>query len=113
MSHAWGQVISEDKEILGWFEYDGTSDTCITQIYKTVEEVNENWRSFKRSDCKCGRAPTSVIIYTSYGRGFYWHGEACVRCMAITGGISPYGNDWDEIGPEQTEGHPIPGYKVD
>lgn len=89
MSHSSGTVtfISDDKKY--WFEYNGTSDICIPMIYKTQEEMEENWRSGKWRTCYCGNESEEVVIEDShYGEGFSWKGKACRKCMCITEGLN-------------------------
>jgi len=85
MSHASGEVI-KDKKVVGYFEYNGTSDIVFPKIRDTIEEVSDNWREeepFNRQ-CTCGLPPEKVLIWSSYGAGFYWDGEACLICKVIT-----------------------------
>lgn len=87
MSHSLGMIFSRDEKpkVLAYYEYDGTSDVCRPRLFNTSDEVHDNWRTkdFWR-ECKCGNAPTPVWIYSGYGGGFYWEGEACLKCHAIT-----------------------------
>lgn len=85
MSHALGEVIKDGK-VVGFFEYNGTSDIACSAVQKSVTDVTTYWRSPDNCrKCECGRAPESVILYSSYGGGFYWESTACFHCMAITG----------------------------
>jgi hypothetical protein len=68
------------------FEYNGTSDVCLTALYRTHEEMHEHWRSWAEKKCTCGK-DEPVRIYTDYAMGFSYNGRACRYCMAITDGI--------------------------
>lgn len=87
MSHATGAVRFKDGQQL-YFEYDGTSDVCIPMLWKTTEEVSENWRSGKWKDCTCGGLDEPVSIFSDYGNGTSWPGRACRACMVITDGLT-------------------------
>lgn len=107
MSHANGEVWSLDGKCLGFYEYDGTSDIVLPAIWPTREEMQKHWRNQPWNECHCGKRRTEVLIYTDYGGGSYWHGTACLLCMAVVGGADPYGQYSDEH-LEMTEGHPFP-----
>lgn len=88
MSHASGQVI-KNKKVVGYFEYNGTSDIVYPKIRDSMEAVSNHWREdqpFSRT-CSCGRPPEDVVLWSSYGAGFYWEGKACLRCKVIMGEI--------------------------
>lgn len=91
MSHAVGAVKFADGEIL-FYEYNGTSDVAIPQLWPTTQEVDDNWRSGEWRNCQC--APVAVhepvSIMTTYGGGFYWNGRACRQCMSIVDGFQPF-----------------------
>lgn len=89
MSHAYGQVKFEDGTILH-FEYNGTVDVAMTQLFDSREGVKEHWReSLRYVECNCGN-DEPVELATDYGSGKSWNGRACRHCMAITGGFEPY-----------------------
>jgi hypothetical protein len=88
MSHAGGTVTFKDGDILH-FEYNGTSDICIPMLYTTEDELSDNWRNGQWRECSCENEHEDVIIYSSYGGGFDWHGKACRVCMCITEGLNP------------------------
>ena len=99
MSHAAGAVKFPDGEIYH-YEYNGTADVVVPHLYKTFDEMRDNWRrpDFWK-ECEVGehnREP--VEIATTYGSGFYWYGVACKECMCITAGFEPdYSPDRDEL----------------
>jgi hypothetical protein len=97
MSHATGQVIKDDA-IIAYYEYNGTVDVAQPKLYLTKEEVSANWRTYPDAECTCGKASEDVLLYTSYGAGYYWPGRVCMSCLAITDGRTP---DYD------TPGHPL------
>ena len=88
MSHAMGKVIFQDGLKL-YFEYNGTCDIVINHLYKTKEEVNNNWRNHSSLKCTC-KKDEPVEIETNYGGGIYWSGKACKKCKAFTKGFTPY-----------------------
>lgn len=85
MSHSLGAVRFPDKTIM-FYEYDGTSDIVLPWLYKTAQEVRDNWRSKTRvwEHCKCERELEKVEIYTCYGFGFYLDGLACRHCERVS-----------------------------
>jgi hypothetical protein len=96
MSHAMGIVYSKDhKDILGYFEYNGTSDVACSKIQDIPERVSYNWRkdgALGKCDCLEGNH-IPVILFTYYGDGFEWESEYCPKCMVITGQLDPFPND--------------------
>ena len=86
MSHANGKARFPDGVILH-FEYNGTSDVCIPNLWDTYEEMHANWRGDQWATCTCGQPSEPVELYNDYGDGTYWPGEACRKCMAITKGL--------------------------
>lgn len=99
MSHSLGEVW-KDGVLRAHFEYNGTCDTVRARLHEAIDGVTDNWRDDNWRFCTCGQSPETVIIYSSYGGGFYWEGKACFVCMAITDGFAPDGNS--------TDGHPFP-----
>ncbi len=100
MSHAGGQVLFPDGEIM-FFEYDGTSDIYIPTLFRTPEELNAAWRKGHWGKCHCGKTPEEVQIYTSYGGGWTVPGTACRKCLAL----SPI-PDYDEVFDKRVDGSP-------
>jgi hypothetical protein len=96
MSHSLGALKFKDGTIR-YYEYNGTSDIVISCHYETVQEVLDNWRSYKRNDCKCNNEE-DVSIYTSYGNGFYIDGKACKICNSVR----PNDCDFDIIEKDDT-----------
>lgn len=86
MSHADGRLISAGSgEILGWFEYNGTSDLCQPKVFASREELKANWRTRDWPDCSCSpRKEVPVILETDYGAGFRAEGAWCPVCRVIT-----------------------------
>jgi hypothetical protein len=87
MSHAGGTVKFKDGLVLH-YEYDGTSDVCISKLYDTFDEMWANWRTFPKVECKCEK-DEDVTIHSTYGSGFEWEGGACRKCMCITRDLIP------------------------
>jgi hypothetical protein len=103
VSHAGGEIWTPEGEFRGFFEYNGTADVVCTRVYKTPEAMQEHWRADCYRDCKCGNKTEDVVLYTTYGFGFYWKGKACWSCEAVTAGLWPFD---DEDSPD-TDGHPF------
>lgn len=90
MSHSHGMVKFTDGEILH-IEYNGTVDVCLPNLYKTVEEVDENWRKQTWKMCSCqpiSKEPCELA--TTYGDGWTWLAFACRKCMVITDRFTPH-----------------------
>ena len=84
MSRSSGKVI-KDKNVVGYFVYDGTVDVARPNIYKTAEEIHDNWNADGWSHkCECGEWE-DVILYSLYGGGFHWDAKACLKCGVIHG----------------------------
>jgi hypothetical protein len=98
MSHSEGQIWSRDGKFIGFFEYNGTVDVVCGRVYRTSEEMDENWRQDNHRRCKCGAEGAPAVLYTNYGNGFYWDGRVCLECMAVADGLMP---------EETTDGHPF------
>jgi len=81
MSSANGTVTFNDGTVMHC-EYYGTVDLMVPTLYETKEECHENWKNHVRNECTCGNLEP-VTIYSDYGGGFEWEGEACRTCKAI------------------------------
>lgn len=83
MSHSYGAVKLNDGTIYH-FEYNGTVDVCLPKLYKTIEEVSDNWRNqkweFHPNDCD---KIEEAIMATTYGGGFGWTVKVCKEHMLI------------------------------
>lgn len=102
MSHAYGEVIKNGL-IAGHFEYNGTVDVALTAIQPDVDGVKHHWRSPGNCrDCLCSHPGSDVVLWTSYGGGFWWPSTACLKCMAITGNPDPW----------RDEGYPVDGHPI-
>jgi len=99
MSHASGQVKFKDGEVM-FFEYNGTSDVYIPTLFRTAEELNDNWRGDHWKECVCGKAE-DVLVYTSYGGGWTVPWRACKSCMGMTPGL-----DYDDSYDTRVNGEP-------
>lgn len=101
MSHSAGEVIV-DGQVVAYFEYNGTVDIALPKLWKTQQEVSDNWRRGPWVVCSCDpKTETPATLYSSYGFGFHWQGTVCLTCMAIN---SPLGDIW-EYGYQ--DGHPL------
>ncbi len=81
MSHSDGALKFEDGSIM-YFEYNGTSNVCISATYKDRDDVSANWRDHKWKECTCG-GEELVRVFASYGRGFSFDGLACKNCASL------------------------------
>lgn len=107
MSHAKGIVFSISGEIVGHFEFSMSTETVISPIYKTEEELDKNYRTGTTCPaCTCGSSPEAVIFYYDcLGGEYYWEGKVCLTCRAVVQGKEPH---WEEI--KEKEGHPCASY---
>ncbi|MBY0545842.1 MAG: hypothetical protein K2W95_00990 [Candidatus Obscuribacterales bacterium] len=97
MSHAYAEIIKDGK-VIGWGEYNGTSDVMLPKIRESEEEVWKHWRERDpfQYQCKCAEPkPEPVIVYSHYGCRFWWKSEACLTCRVLTGELCP--DDMDDI----------------
>lgn len=101
MSNALGEVWSKDGNRYGYFEYHGTTDTAFTRVFITKEEYQSNRRKDNCRTCTCDASGETIILYSSYGFGYYWSAVVCWNCMAIKHGADPADCE-DERG-----GHPF------
>lgn len=94
-----GEVIRDGK-IIGYYEYNGTCDVLAGNlICDTEDAVHEHWREQPWSECPhAADSHVPVVIYSSYGGGFYWDGKACMDCRIVTDGLSP---------ESTVDGHPL------
>ena len=107
MSHAQGEVYKPDGTLVGYYEYNGTSDVACPKIVKTAQELQAGWRNSNLEwiKCSCGKPPADVVIYSDYGDGFYWPGKACEECKCLIEPLMPYDDDaYDTV----KDGHPFP-----
>jgi len=93
MSHASGEVFSQTGEHLGWFDYSGTSDFACPTIFKTYQELSDNFgKEIPHPYCHCQQGKPkdpNVVLYSHYGYGFHWDAMACLKCMIITHRLEP------------------------
>ena len=83
MSNAIGGIRFKDGTIR-YYEYSGSYDMVISAHYATTQEVYDNWRTYPEMACKCGKEE-DVELYSSYGGGFYFTGQACKDCGSCRG----------------------------
>ena len=91
MSSSRGEATRHDGTIVGYFRYDGTVDVAVPAMWKTIEELTDNWRREPILP-ECPHELTEVTLHTEYGGGFSWPGKVCETCMVVRKGIMP----WDE-----------------
>jgi len=90
-----GEIWGVDGRVVGYFEYSGADDRACTRVYRTFDGVCDNWRGDNNRDCSCHRPRERVLLWTAYGETFFWFGEVCWNCMAITAGFTPFTEDGD------------------
>lgn len=93
MSHATGEVL-RDGEVIGHFEYDGTSDVARRLVYAAKAAMVANWRQPQPTPCTC-RTGVPVTLEADYGQGLRWDSEVCMDHGFIVGASSPYA-EYDE-----------------
>jgi hypothetical protein len=89
MSHANGMVKFKDGSIYH-YEYDGTSDVCLSALYDTQKDMHLNWRRQPHKKCTCGNEE-QVEAYSSYGGGWYFKALGCQKCRSIRTEYNEYG----------------------
>jgi len=90
MSHSHGAVRFGNGDIF-YIEFNGTVDVCLSNLYKSPEEVQEHWREQKWKHCNHKPVRLEPIeIAVEYGGGWYWNGFACKECMVITDRCEPF-----------------------
>lgn len=93
MSHSNGAIKTEDNQIF-YIEYNGTADVCLPNLYKTVEEVEANWRKQIWKTCICKPITLEPVkLAVTYGGGWFWDAFICLKCMVITKRFEPFGDD--------------------
>ncbi len=112
MSHAWGEVLTIGTlEVLGYFEFDGTSGMAIPDIFNTREELTANWRKDRDYRVCPHEVQANVIIYAHYGSGIWWYGEACFECNLIDPKTALLWIDADRL-DEVSHGDPHEAFKA-
>ncbi|MNL91055.1 hypothetical protein D3C81_07830 [compost metagenome] len=106
MSFAGGQVRFEDG-VIKYFQYDGTSDFCIPNLYDTHKELMANWNKDKTQECNHVSSDERVEIYSDYADGAHWYGTACRKCNLLINGLDPLNLKSEEYEiPFYTSGKP-------
>ena len=83
MSKATGAVRFPDGKVM-FYLYNGTSEVAISHLYDNMQGVVDSWGKSPWLVCSCP-AMEPVEIYSSYGGGFTYPGEACRTCRALHG----------------------------
>ena len=93
MGKSGGVIIFKD-DTLAFTWYQNTSDimhnvlTTDHNFWRTPEETKEY-----NEACHC--KGEKVTVWTDYGGGFYWQGNACKKCMMLKEGVNPYTEEAD------------------
>jgi hypothetical protein len=92
MSHAYGEVIKDNK-VVGHFEFSCVVDVVFcNKIRDSKEIVSEYWRTRDTSvpwhECTCGKEPDEVILYIPED-ACYWNAKVCLSCQLIISGFAP------------------------
>ena len=92
MSHAMGAIKFHSDDLVVFYEYDGTADIILPQLWATAQEVSDHWRGKlgqgwpgwdKLQSCNHPGEPADIA--SNYGGTFWWKGKACRECMVIHG----------------------------
>ena len=102
MSKAAGKIYFKDGLVLHC-AYHGTSDLMCEPLYETIEEMAKHYDVFRGDGCNCGRMEP-VKVYSGYGGGFWWYGDACRFCKSL----SPEYQDPYVDGRKTFNGDPAP-----
>lgn len=89
MSSAQATFFLPDGTVLGYGIYYGTADMLLPVFAGTPDAAGEARARGDESWCTCGTPPEPVVILSEYGGEWWWHGEWCPRCRAITGPHAP------------------------
>jgi hypothetical protein len=98
MSSAVLEILDKDMNIVGYGEYNGTSDSVPPEFVISEDEIVGQKPYF----LGCNHEPQKVILFSNYGGGFYWPSEICIRCKMIIGTLSPYEPDYGYF-PQPTD----------
>jgi hypothetical protein len=87
MSHSTGAVRLADGFLLGYFEYDATSDVACRAVQATQEEVDVCWRTPSNDrDCVCPSPGVVAVALHPYAEDeFSFLSRVCLACMTIVG----------------------------
>ena len=93
-------------DIVGYGEYNGTSDSVPSEFVTNYSEIEGQKPYFLHyKECTCDtKFHQGVILYSNYAGGFYWPSKVCIMCKVITDITSPYEPDWGySIAPKDEE----------
>jgi hypothetical protein len=91
VSHSPGQVLDVLGDIVGHFEYNGTTDVARPKIFATVEARDAAWRQDQPTPCAC-----QGIHVTLCCDKLVWDARACFEHGFIVHGRSPLYDEIDE-----------------
>jgi hypothetical protein len=88
MSSASGRILFSDGLVLH-YRYCGTSDTVVSHLFTTHDEMWDNWRCEASRSCSCGQEE-DVVCHSDYGGGFTFPGKACRECLSVCADVFGY-----------------------
>ena len=104
MSSASARVRFPDGEVRHCI-YHGTSDTLVPQLFDTSREAWDTARTGWPETGEVSGEVFDVEIYSDYGGGFYWGGQA-TREFVLSDFTAPFDDDFNPRRIETTDGEP-------
>lgn len=92
MSSAKGTARRPNGAVVGYFRYNGTSDTVVPALFSTTIELEDAWRKEPNKWDSCSHDLETVTLHADYGSGFSWPGKVCLVCSAVREGLNPWEN---------------------
>lgn len=117
MSSAVGKVRFRDGTIM-YFRYDGTCDICNDRLFKSIDELDENWRKEKSIEVDEGKHPYEpVTIANAYAFGYHWEGFASrgghIHCNSLIPNDYTLVDEGIEKEPRNIESEGLPEWWFD
>jgi hypothetical protein len=106
MSSAILEILDKDLNVIGYGEFNGTSDTVPPEFVTSFDEIDGQkpyflgWGDDKFS---CNHVPQDITLFSNYGGGFYWPSQVCMKCKMIIGILSPYEPDYGFLPVSENE----------
>jgi hypothetical protein len=98
MSSAILEILDKDLNVIGFGEYNGTSDSVPPEFVIDYETEMAGKKAYFLGGWdlpkNCKHATKDVTLFSNYGGGFYWPSKVCMECRCITGTLSPYEPDY-------------------
>jgi hypothetical protein len=109
MSSAILEILDKGLEVIGYGEYNGSSDSVPNEFVIDKDEIigqKPYFLSYKKLDYCKHNDNIGVILFSNYGGGKYWPSKVCMKCRMITGITSPVEPDWGYHSPTDEDRKP-------